>query len=426
MHTAKLKPSVLINKMEIFLNLQYRQTEYSANTNSHQKKINTGEMCDYYDRDEACDKTIDTEDAVNYYKYRIGSNGGWGKNGDFKADEDKKMFEKYKPENIYRMVISFDESFAKENKILSKKNMKELITKSMNKNIKELGLNPDNVEWGCYYHTNTGHPHIHAFIFEKESNRKDYRIKQSAFKKMKSNIIRNMNINSELYIERDSVKKEIIDAVKELGLDTSKLYNSNNSRKIFKYDRHINNMFKKLEKIIPKTGSLKYNSANIMPYRPQIDKMVDAILEKDSIKPVYQKYKELLIKEQDIFNNRYFSKDESKEKNKSVENKDKELRDRIANMILQNIKYYREDIDDFKDEFENDDVAADDTVKTCTKCSANSMKHRSRCLEAGVLDDLSRTLSKLHYDLKEQEQVLNNMIEKAKAQSKNNTYTLGG
>lgn len=45
--------------------------------------------------------------------------------------------------------------------------MKNLMNKSMNKNIKELGLNPDNVEWGCYYHTNTAHPHIHAFIFEK-------------------------------------------------------------------------------------------------------------------------------------------------------------------------------------------------------------------------------------------------------------------
>ena len=106
--------------MEIFCNIQYKQTQYSKSNDSKQK-IDTGAMCDYYDRDEACDKTIDTEDAVNYYKYRIGSNGGWGKNGDFKADEDKKLFEKYKPETIYRMVISFDETFARENKIQIKK-----------------------------------------------------------------------------------------------------------------------------------------------------------------------------------------------------------------------------------------------------------------------------------------------------------------
>ena len=84
--------------MEIFCNIQYKQTQYSK-SNDNKQKIDTGAMCDYYDRDEACDKTIDTEDAVNYYKYRIGSNGGWGKNGDFKADEDKKLFEKYKGED---------------------------------------------------------------------------------------------------------------------------------------------------------------------------------------------------------------------------------------------------------------------------------------------------------------------------------------
>ena len=39
-------------------------------------------------------------------------------------------------------------------------------------------------------------------------------------------------------------------------------------------------MFKKLEKNIPKTGSMKYNSANIMPYRQEIDKLVDKLLEK--------------------------------------------------------------------------------------------------------------------------------------------------
>ena len=208
--------SEVINNMEIFCNIQYKQTQYSKSNDSKQK-INTGAMCDYYDRDEACDKTIDTEDAVNYYKYRIGSNGGWGKNGDFKADEDKKLFEKYKPETIYRMVISFDETFARENKILDKKAMKNLMNKSMNKNIKELGLNLDNVEWGCYYHTNTVHPHIHAFIFEKSPTRTDYHIKKNTFKSIKSNIIRTMNINSELYLKRDNVKKEkevVTDAMK--------------------------------------------------------------------------------------------------------------------------------------------------------------------------------------------------------------------
>ena len=119
------------------------------------------------------------------------------------------------------------------------------MNKSMNKNIKELGLNPDNVEWGCYYHTNTVHPHIHAFIFEKSPTRTDYHIKKNTFKPIKSNIIRTMNINSELYLKRDNVKKEIIDTLKDMGLDAGKYSNSNNSKKLFANDKEINRTFKK-------------------------------------------------------------------------------------------------------------------------------------------------------------------------------------
>ena len=126
--------------------------------------------------------------------------------------------------------------------------MKKLMSKSMNKNIKELGLDPENVEWGCYYHTNTAHPHIHAFIFEKNPTRTDYHIKKSVFKPVKSNIIRTMNINSELYIERDNVKKEIIDVLKDMGLDTEKYSNTNNSKKLFTNDKEINKMLKQLER----------------------------------------------------------------------------------------------------------------------------------------------------------------------------------
>ena len=46
--------------MEIFCNIQYKQTQFSKSNDSKQK-IDTRAMCDYYDRDEACDKTIDTE-----------------------------------------------------------------------------------------------------------------------------------------------------------------------------------------------------------------------------------------------------------------------------------------------------------------------------------------------------------------------------
>ncbi len=234
-----------------------------------------------------------------------------------------------------------------------------------------------------------------------------------------------MNINSELYLKRDNVKKEIIDTLKDMGLDAGKYSNSNNSKKLFANDKEINRTFKKLEKIIPKTGSMKYNSANIMPYRQEIDKLVDKLLEKDDVNKLYKKYREMLEKEKEMFDNRYFSKEESKEQNKSIENKEKELHDRIANMILQNIKCYREDVQEYEQEQE-DELYIDNTSETVSEHAKVSMKNRSRCLEGGVLDELAKELTQAHYDLKEQEQMLNNMIEKARAQSKNLEFVHGG
>ena len=109
----------------------------------------------------------------------------------------------------------------------------------------------------------------------------------------------------------------------------------------------------------------------------------------------------------------------------NIENKEKELHDRIANMILQNIKCYREDVQEYEQEQE-DELYIDNTSETVSEHAKVSMKNRSRCLEGGVLDELAKELAQAHYDLKEQEQMLNNMIEKARAQSKNLEFVHGG
>ena len=73
-----------------------------------------------------------------------------------------------------------------------------------------------------------------------------------------------------------------------------------------------------------------------------------------------------------------------------------------------------------------DELYIDNTSETVSEHAKVSMKNRSRCLEGGVLDELAKELAQAHYDLKEQEQMLNNMIEKARAQSKNLEFVHGG
>ena len=76
---------------EIIFNAEFVKTEYAGNSCKNIKKqINTDEMVDYYERKEACDYTVDeneaddtyqinSQDAFNYYDYRIGSTGGFNR-----------------------------------------------------------------------------------------------------------------------------------------------------------------------------------------------------------------------------------------------------------------------------------------------------------------------------------------------------------
>ena len=86
-----------------------------------------------------------------------------------------------------------------------------------------------------------------------------------------------------------------------------------------------------------------------------------------------------------------------------IENKEKELHDRIANMILQNIKCYREDVEEYEQEQE-DELYIDNTSETVFEHAKVSMKNRSRCLEGGVLDELAKELAKtLNLDISDNE-----------------------
>lgn len=411
---------------EIIFNCEFVKTQFSRNSNPTSKSINTDDMIKYYERKEACDYsqeqsdsdktyTVDTNKAFDYYNYRIGSTGGFNRNGNLKEKEANKLIDKYKPKTMYRMVFSFEEDFLSENGFLQKQNIQKLITRSMDKNVRAMGLNPANCEWGAYYHTNTKHPHVHIWLFEKQPTKEYLKLPRSTFRKMRSNVVRTMHINSEIYATRDQSKKELLASLQKLGLDGSLFTKSEKlDKKAFKHDRQFLRMFKDLEKIIPRQGSLKYNSANIYPYREQINKMVEYALSTEPLKDYYQKYLDLLNKEKEMYNNRYYSDREKMEKNKFVENKHKELKDRIANMILQNIKNYRLDCESYHEEkMEHDESGFEGTYSE--KLNArNSMHRRSEILDAGILDELSRAIdeaSKSNYAI---ERELHQMVEKAR------------
>lgn len=353
-----------MSNSKIIFNLEYRCTQYATKrlkASEKKKQVNTNEMYDYYDRDEACDKTISTQDAFDYYDYRIGSEGGITNGGKtIGSVQAQKLCDQYRPEVIYRGVLSFDKDFAMEQGIIAKKNMEKLVSKSMNSMLYRLGLNPDNVIWTSFYHTNTQHPHCHISFYEKVPTRKGYLFKN--LDKVRGSFISMMEINIPLYIRKDQSFNDLIQTISDIGIVNGKdwlLKASNNSNVQINGIKEIANKMIALDQALPKEGSMKYNSKNIRPYHNQIRDIINDIYKLETIAPFYAKYKAILDEIKDKQEEAYGTGDNeyhdesgnvkkgtASDKARQDEYHRKQmyrLETRIANMILQNIIKARED-----------------------------------------------------------------------------------
>lgn len=408
-----------MNKSEIFFNLQYRATEFASESSKQKlKSVNTGEMFDYYDRDEACDKTIcNTEEAFDYYNYRIGSTGAFNEKGMVERSEYFNKMNKYKPQVVYRGVFSFRDEFAIEQDIKEPEKMRDLIKKTMNKNIIAMGFEPDNVEWFAFYHTNTGHPHIHFHFYEKSPKKSKYLISKNRLAKVKSNVARLMKLNIDLYKDRDKLKQRIFNKFDELGLsnDTREfvIRSENNSFKYFKVNNEILKKMKELEKVIPKKGSLKYNSANIAPYKDKINEIIDLIKNREDIKEIMDQYEVQLDKEVESQIILYGGKKDDKYKIEFKENRWNIIDTRLGNMILSTIKNYRLDVEDYEEAIEkmeeSENVRKHRTQKL-KSISHKNMKHRASRLVAGIGREICSSIERSYYS----EVKTKNMIEKVR------------
>lgn len=177
---------------DIIFNLRYRYTQYTTrklNEIEKKKQIDTKKANEYYDRDEACDKTISTDKAFNYYDYRIGSMGGFNAKGPVNAKITQAECDHYRPEIVYQGVFSFKKDFALKSGILEKKDMEKLIRKSMTNVIRQLNLDPDNVIWNAAYHTNTDNPHCHFMMYEKKVTRKKLLLSKTKMERVRSEVL---------------------------------------------------------------------------------------------------------------------------------------------------------------------------------------------------------------------------------------------
>ncbi|MDH6367400.1 MULTISPECIES: relaxase MobL [unclassified Breznakia] len=342
----------------IIFNLQYVATEYFKGTvPKGMKEAVTEDMINYYDRDEACDKTIvpakikqtNTDEAFDYYNYRMGSTGGFSRDGFISDKTVKENLEKYKPEIMYRTVFSFEDDFTIENGIKSKASIQKLMQKTMERNLKVMGFDNKNVEWMGYYHTNTAHPHVHVIFYEKDRTKKRFMLSKDKLEKVKSNIVNLMELNVNLFVQRDEVKLQIMNEAKELKLSDAlkeQLGNSfNNKIGVYDLSNELLDEFNKLNDILPKTGSMKFNSANIKDYRNDVLKVVELIKNEKNISTVYDEFIKQLdneLQQQVIV---YGGSIDDKNKQLFKEKQIHAIDVKLANLVLSNIKDFRSDLE---------------------------------------------------------------------------------
>ena len=233
---------------------------------------------------------------------------------------------------IWTLVVSLDNyDLLNEYELKTQEDFASTTQKALNKTFKKIGLDPKNMIWWEDFHTNTDHPHMHITFLEKEHTRDRGKFTEKEIDKVKTTIITEIAARKrykELYLQESEdalkminpLKKEVISQMETLSYKTLK---------------DVSNLYSQL----PRSGRLQYNSANMAPYKNQLDNIVEQILKSDSLKESYKKFADHL---------KTFDENMNAIGNEKIshmfESEDSKLRTQIANEILRGFKEVKQDL----------------------------------------------------------------------------------
>ena len=233
---------------------------------------------------------------------------------------------------LYEFVVSMpDYDRANNYNFASQEQFAPVISNIMSVYLKSIGLDPHNVSWWEDFHPEnrtsvTPHPHIHLLFFENEPSGA---FDQSYGKLPKKAIDKFKNLFGNEMLKRE-----------DQGIYRDLFRNINESRKyVLDNLKHTDlgrvKSLKDLYAVLPKSGRLQINSANMAPYRETVFRVVDDLLESKECKETWDKYLSSL--------DRYERKVNVKSAQSVSQRKEMEiskLKDQIANYILSNRKGY--------------------------------------------------------------------------------------
>ena len=285
-----------------------------------------------------CERYVDKENKslMNYtgrYGYTMTSDGYLDtkeKSESFKANGTEAL---NKPGAVlYEFVVSMpDYDRANNYNLVSQEQFAPVISNIMPVYLKSIGLDPNNVSWWEDFHPEnrtsvTPHPHIHLLFFENEPS--------GTFDKSYGKLSKKAIDKFKIMFGNEMLKRE------DQGLYRDLFRNINESRKyVLDNLKHTDlnrvKSLKDLYAVLPKSGRLQINSANMAPYRETVLKVVDDLLNSKECRETWEKYLSSL----DKYERRVNAKSgQSISVRKEMEIS--KLKDQIANYILSNRKGY--------------------------------------------------------------------------------------
>ncbi len=262
----------------------------------------------------------------------------WNKDGDIlKKDVISKLDGMDSSGMFWRGFLSFPSDFAYSHGLITKADFYSLSNNVFPSLIMDMVLDINNVEWMCTLHLDTPkHPHIHFCIYEKKQTKSDPKVPLHCIHKFRSNVANYLIDNKKFYKLRDQTFTNIT------GTINLKEFNKIKSQRLFsdKYRKDLNKLLLDFYSTLPKTGRLQYNSKNMIPYKKDLDNIIEYILLHDSVKYDYAKYLRLLETHQKELNQLY-GMSESNKKRKYYNDQLNRLYSKIGNEILQNYKRYQ-------------------------------------------------------------------------------------
>lgn len=213
----------------------------------------------------------ETTSLINYFEKSTGVFNGDGVITQEQLADIKKRA--HAPKNIWHGFISLNKEMS--HKIDTPEKCMRLIKRTFGEFFKDMGLDPNNIDLICALHKDKPHHlHIHFWFAEKEPICK-YRKKQTEYRhkgKIEKRVLDRMHVrlnmdisesHPKLYVSRDEALRELkkISALRDI---------------ITKDD--VKEAVLELAKTIPKGCSFHYGSKDMIPYREQIDRVVNKLL----------------------------------------------------------------------------------------------------------------------------------------------------